>query len=203
MADSNDRSDPGSSRDAGATERLPVPEFVKAAIFPFEGDLQVKPVKPAFPSDRPREGEPGGAPCHACTKGDTDYIWADDNWRVFAPEPSGVPIQVFLETRDHLDMDDLDDERSAELGQLIVRLDRAIQAIGGVGRVHVSRWGDGASHFHMWFYARPLGASQQLGFSLPMWAMTLPPTEQSIWDANKAIIAAELAAGGGQAIFTG
>ena len=75
---------------------------------------------------------------------DDRYVWVDDNWRVLAPEQrSAVPVQLFLETREHLDMDDLDAVLAAELGQLIVRLDRAIQAVGGIGRVaceSVGRW---------------------------------------------------------------
>ena len=63
---------------------------------------------------------------------------------------------------------DLDDELAGGLGRMIVRLDRAIQAVGGIGRVQVARWGDGGSHFHMWLYGRPRGASQLLGFCLPM-----------------------------------
>ena len=109
---------------------------------------------------------------------------------------------MFLETRAHVDMDDLDADRAGELGQLIVRLDRAMQAVGGIGRVHVARWGDGGSHFHMWFYGRPLGASQMLGFCLPMWAMILPPTDDDVWRKNMAVVSRELAAGGGRAIST-
>ena len=168
-------------------ESLPLPDFVNWAIFPFEGDLRVRPFKPPYPSDRPRSGEPGGHPCHSCTEGDEHYIWVDDDWRVRAPsEPLGVPLQLFLETREHVDMDGLSLELAAGLGQMIVRLDRAMQAIGGVGRVHVARWGDGGSHFHMWFYARPLGASQMLGFCLPMWASIVPPTPEAIWNRNVA-----------------
>jgi hypothetical protein len=184
----------------GETSSLPLPEFVKWSIFPFEGDLRVREPKPPYPTDRPRSGEPGGGPCHACAAADDEYIWVDQHWRVSAARPSGVPVQVFLETREHLDMDDLDDERAGELGQLIVRLDRAIQAIGGMGRVHVARWGDGGSHFHMWLYGRPRGAGQMLGFCLPMWAEILPPTPEDLWQANMAVVAAELAKVSGTAI---
>ncbi len=98
------------------------------------------------------------------------------------------------------DMDDLDDELAGELGRMTVRLDRAIQAVGGIGRVHVARWGDGGSHFHMWLYGRPRGAAQMLGFCLPMWAEILPPTAEDLWQANMAVVAAELAKVSGTAI---
>ena len=185
-----------------STDDATLPGFVHASIFPFEGDFQVKALKPPHPTDRPRSGEPGGGPCGSCAAGDDDYIWVDEHWRVRAAQPSGVPIQLFLETRAHVDMDDLDDDRAGELGQLTVRLDRAMQAVGGIGRVHVSRWGDGGSHFHMWFYGRPLGASQLLGFCLPMWAMILPPTPDDVWNRNLATVADHLAAVGGRSMIS-
>ena len=181
-----------------ASEPLPLPTFVHWPIFPFEGDLRVRAYEPLQPHDRPRSGEPGGEPCDSCTATDDAYLWVDERWRVKAPvQIPGVPVQVFLETRDHLDMDGL----AAELGQLIVRLDRAIQAVGGIGRVHVNRWGDGGSHFHMWFYGRPYGAQQMLGFCLAMWAMILPPTDEATWRQNLVIVARELARGGGTAML--
>jgi hypothetical protein len=186
------------------TERaeLPLPAFASWPIFPFVGDMRVRAVEPRQPADWPRAGEPGGGPCKSCEESDDRCIWVDDHWRVLAPhERSAVPVQLFLETREHVDMDGLLPERAAELGQLIVRLDRAIQAIGGIGRVHMSRWGDGASHFHLWFYARPLGDIQMLGFCLPMWALILPPTADDIWNRNLAIVAGELARDGGRAIL--
>jgi hypothetical protein len=64
----------------------------------------------------------------------------------------------------------------------------------------MSRWGDGAAHFHLWFYGRPFGNLQMVGFCLPMWAMTLPPTPADIWDRNLAIVAHELAKEGGRAL---
>src|SRR5262245_49822425 len=180
---------------------LPLPAFVNWPIFPFIGDMRVRAVQPRAAADWPRSGEPGGARCKSCQEPDERCIWVDDRWRVLAPEArSAVPVQLFLETREHVDLDGLDQVHAAELGQLIVRLDRAIQAVGGVGRVHMSRWGDGASHFHLWFYARPLGDPQMLGFCLLMWAEILPPTAEDAWRHNLEIVAQELANEGGHAI---
>jgi hypothetical protein len=180
---------------------LPLPDFVNWPIFPFVGDLQVRAVEPRRDADWPRDGEPGGGPCRACATSDDHCIWVDEHWRVLAPDQrSGVPVQCFLETREHVDMDGLDPALAAELGQRIVRLDRAIQAIGGIGRTHMSRWGDGAAHFHLWFYGRPIGDVQMLGFCLPMWALIVPPTPEDVWTDNLSIVARELAKGGGRAI---
>ena len=166
---------------AAESESLPLPSFVGWPIFPFEGDLRVRAYVPLQPNDRPRSGEPGGGPCESCAAADDAYIWVDERWRVKAPaQIPGVPVQVFLETRDHLDMNDMDVELAAQFGQLIVRLDRAIQAVGGIGRVHVNRWGDGGSHFHMWFYGRPYGAQQMLGVLSGSYVrIAVPPSRAS------------------------
>ncbi|MGH7856158.1 MAG: hypothetical protein ACREQY_02430 [Candidatus Binatia bacterium] len=180
-----------------------IPDFAKWSIFPFEEDgLKLKARQPFNETDWPRSGEPGGRPCGTCASGDEEYVWVDDHWRVRSARPSGVPVQLFLETREHVDMDGLDDDRAAQFGQMIVRLDRAIQAVGGIGRVHVNRWGDGGSHFHMWFYARPIGAYQMLGFCLPMWAEIYEPTPDDQWRANLVVVARELAKQGGRAVVT-
>jgi len=182
-------------------DHIPLPAFVHWPIFPFVGDLSVREVLPRRDHDYVREGEPGGAPCTACATPDDDCLWVDDHWRVTPPlHPSGAPVQVFLETREHVDMQDLDDERAAELGRMIVRIERAVLAVGGIGRVHVNRWGDGGSHFHLWFYGRPFGDPQMIGFCLPLWAMTLPPTADDEWNRNLDIIAGELAKGGGHSM---
>ena len=38
---------------------------------------------------------------------------------------------------------------------MMLRVQRAVYAVGDIGNVHVCRWGDGSEHFHMWFMARP------------------------------------------------
>ena len=172
-------------------EHVPLPDFVHWSIFPFVGEFRVRPIEPPREADAPRDGEPGGAPCRSCAAPDDDYVWVDDHWRVSAPiQPSGAPVQVFLETREHVDLDDLGADRVAELGPMIVRLNEAILAVGGIGRVHINRWGDGGSHFHVFFYGRPLGDVQMFGFTSAMWAMTRPPTPDDEWDRNLAVVAA-------------
>ena len=180
---------------------VPLPDFVHWSIFPFVGEFRVRPIEPPREADAPRDGEPGGAPCPACAAPDDDYVWVDDHWRVSAPiRPSGAPVQVFLETREHVDLDDLGADRVAELGPMIVRLNDAILAVGGIGRVHINRWGDGGSHFHVFFYGRPLGDVQMFGFTSAMWAMTRPPTPDAEWNRNLAVVAAELARESGRAM---
>ena len=176
------------------------PKYVDWPLFPFEGELRLK--QPTFRPDPPRSGEPGGSACEVCAYSDDEYIWVDDHWRVCqSPSAqSSVPALVLLETREHMDLDGLTDALAAELGPMIMRIERAIHAVGNIGRVHVYRWGDGASHFHMWFYGRPAGVMSMLGFGMPFWEPVLAPTPDDVWEQNLAIVARELAKDGGQAI---
>lgn len=185
-------------------EERGLPRYVDWPLFPFEGDLRIKPILPLADSDFVRSGEPGGPPCASCAATDDAYVWVDERWRIKATDKApSLPMQLFLETREHVDMHQLDDRMAAELGQLIVRLDRAITAIGGVGRVHVNRWGDGGEHFHMWFYGRPFGTRQVVGFGVPLWAAVLPPIDEQAWRRGLGIVAAELERGGGRAMLRG
>ncbi len=183
-----------------ASDRPTLPGIAGSPIFPFEGDIRVKSILPLVDADPVRSGEPGGAPCLACAHSDEDCVWVDDNWRVHVGEPTGVPLLLFLEPRIHVDMDGLDDAMAAEFGQMIVRLDRAMQKVDGVGRVYVNRWGDGAAHLHVWFYARPFGTRQMFGPHLPFWSDVVPPTPAAAWQRNAADVAQELAKHGGRAI---
>ena len=43
------------------------------------------------------------------------------------------------------------------IGLLVVRITRAIESLPHIARAHVSRWGDGSAHPHIFFFARPPG----------------------------------------------
>ena len=91
-----------------------------------------------------------------------------------------IPGIVWLTTREHHDsFADLPDELAASYGGVVARIERAILALGDIARVHVYRWGDGSSHFHIWFYPRPLGMLEARREMLPLWADLMPeaPTE--------------------------
>jgi hypothetical protein len=99
---------------------------------------------------------------------------------------------AFLETREHYDFGDLPDELAVELGPLLLKVQRAVFAIGDIGNVHVCRWGDGSEHFHMWFMARPARIPQLIGSFAAIWDDVVPPLPQEIWDANVEIVRREL-----------
>jgi hypothetical protein len=172
-----------------------LPAFVSWPSFPFEGELTLRQPPEAF-IELPRAGDPDGPPCR-CPEPDSNFIWVDENWRVRAAEPKPVPV-VFLETREHLDVDALPEALRGELGTMIVRLEGAIRSVDGIARVHFHRWGDGSAHFHMWFFGRPAGSVHLLGMGMTMWAEILPPMEREVWDGCMSRIADDLVRGGGR-----
>ena len=161
--------------------------------FPFEGDLRVRPLEPPVPEEAPRVGA-GGVDCHACERADREFLWTDDHWRLSSlPEPSGLPVVVILFPRAHVDIGELPSELAEELGPLLVRIERAVRAVGDIGRVHVCRWGDGSEHLHWWFMARPARLPQLKGSFAAIWDDILPPLPEELWRANLEIVAGELA----------
>jgi hypothetical protein len=179
-----------------ADGHLAMPDMAGWDIFPFEGDIRVARLKDPVLPEPPRSGE-GGRACESCDAGLDGAIWADDRWKLIAPGPAAIH-QLLLCPIEHLDHPDLDDAMAAELGVLSVRLDRLLTGLGGIGRVHVMKIGDGGSHLHLWFFARPEGVLQMRGSSLVDWTDCLPPMPQDEWDAEIDEIAARMAEGGGR-----
>ena len=139
----------------------------------------------------PRRGEPGGEPCGICGGASTDALWSDENWTLHAPVGGSLPGSVWLASRVHADsFSDLPDEVAADFGRVAARVERAILGLGGVGRVHLYRWGDGGAHFHVWFLPRPLGMLEASGMMLPLWEDVLP----NVGDDELAAAAARIAA---------
>jgi hypothetical protein len=177
----------------GADGRLAIPPLHEWETFPFDGDIRVRPLQPPVDAEQPRHGA-GGVDCRRCERGDETAIWRDENWRVVPTDrPHGLPVIVMLETRAHLDLPDLSDELAAELGPLIVRIERAVRSVGEIGRVHVCRWGDGSEHFHVWFMARPARLPQLIGSFAAIWDDILPPTPEGVWRTNLDAVARGLA----------
>jgi diadenosine tetraphosphate (Ap4A) HIT family hydrolase len=163
-------------------------------IFPFESDgLRVVPLQPPSLPEPPRRGE-GGTDCSACDPA-IRGIWSDEHWRLRTfPEPTGVPLLVMLEPKEHFDLPSLPDERAGELGRLLAHIARAVESLAHIARAHVSRWGDGGEHLHVFVFARPEGFSQLRGTCLAVWDDLLPATPAEQRDADAAIIASKLAA---------
>lgn len=123
-------------------------------------------------------------------------MWHDERWRVsMSEEPLALPA-VVLHPRDHLDFDALSEQLAAEMGVHLVRIQRALSAIEGVGRVHVYKWGDGGAHLHIFVVARPRGMMQLRGMFLTTWLYTLPPLAPELWAAMRSHVGTALGAGG-------
>jgi hypothetical protein len=114
---------------ATADRRLPMPAQAGWEVFPFEpAMLVVKPLEALVLPEPPRSGE-RASDCHLCADPEEHAVWSDQRWLLLREEnPVGLPFQAMLCPRAHLDLGDLDDEHAAELGLLIVRLDRAVRA---------------------------------------------------------------------------
>ncbi|GAA1275343.1 hypothetical protein GCM10009665_73200 [Kitasatospora nipponensis] len=167
--------------------------------FPIEGELRLKVLDEPVLPEPPRSGEEGPETCHVCLRdpADPEVLWQDEHWLVTAPvEPGGLPVEAMLYPRGHHDLADLPPERSAELGPLLQRLERAVTALGGIGRVHFNRWGDGAKHLHVWVIPRPEGMLQLRGSFLPLWGDLLPKQSAEDWAETRGRLAALLAADG-------
>ncbi|HET7902744.1 MAG TPA: hypothetical protein VFL59_16285, partial [Candidatus Nanopelagicales bacterium] len=151
---------------------------------------------PAVLPEPPRRGD-DGVDCGSCAAGTTGAVWYDDRWKVVAPaEPLAIPAVLRCPIAHH-DLDTLDVGLAREMGFASWRVERALRALGGVGRVHVNRWGDGGAHLHLWFFARPEGVLQLRGSSLSDWTDCLPPMPDAEWRATMAAVAADLAELGG------
>lgn len=184
---------------ADADGRLAMPPVDDWGTFPFDGEIAVRPLQPPLAAEGPRHGE-GGEGCWRCEHGLENAIWSDERWLVTSLErPSGLPVIVLLFPRAHHDLDDLPAGLAAELGPTLLRVEAAVRAVGEIGRVHVSRWGDGSAHLHWWFMARPARLPQTVGSFAAIWDDILPPTPEPVWRENLAVVARMLAAGGGTA----
>jgi diadenosine tetraphosphate (Ap4A) HIT family hydrolase len=176
------------ARAAGALRMPPVEEW---ETFPFDGEMTPRALLPPVEQEEPRHGE-GGVNCRRCAASDDEYVWTEGRWRLYSPDPNGLPIVVLLEPREHFDAPgDLPDEIAAELGIMLSRIERAVRSIGEIGRVHVCRWGDGSEHLHWWFMARPARFPQLIGNFAAIWDDILPPVPEDVWRSNlDALVAA-------------
>jgi hypothetical protein len=187
-------------------DRIPIGESLSAQplldhpMMGFAGELRMKPLEPMLVPEQPRHGELDPSECGHCTRGDW-WLWRDEHWHVSGMDDTGLPFWGGLAPNDHLLLHELSPEVLATMGEVVQRFAGAIKALPGVGRTHFARWGDGSAHFHLQFYARPLGMMQGRGYMLAVWDDVLPKTDPELIAANKRQVAAAMAAGGGESLL--
>ena len=172
-------------------DSLRMPPVEEWDTFPFDGEMRPRPLRPPVEREDPRHGE-GGVDCRRCAASDDEYIWTSERWRLLPLGPTGLPVVVMLEPREHFSAPgDLPEELAEEMGVLLGRIERAISTLDGIGRVHVCRWGDGGEHLHWWFMARPARLPQMIGSFAAVWDEILPPVPEEVWRATlDAVVAA-------------
>jgi len=174
-------------------DALRTPPVEEWETWPFAGVLSPHPLLPPVEAEPPRHGA-GGVGCGRCVEGNEGALWSDEHWIVRPTrEPTGLPVVLFLETREHVDFLGLSDELAGELGPMLLKVQRAAFAIGDIGNVHVCRWGDGSEHFHMWFMARPARIPQLIGSFAAIWDDVVPPLPDDVWQANLELVRHALA----------
>lgn len=176
---------------ARCADALQMPPLDDWESWPFEGDLRPKHLAPLTPE--PAIDGQGGVNCTACTKPDSEYLWTNDRWRLLAYEPSGLPVIVLLEPRaHHAGPADLPEDLARDQGVMLGRVERAVMSVGGIARVHIGRWGEGAEHLHWWFIARPEGFGQLRSSFAEIWDGVLPPLPRAVWEDNLARVVTAL-----------
>ena len=165
-------------------------------IFPFEAEgLRLKPIEPLMDAEPPRGCEdPATCRCQDPDHVDEGVVWSNERWRLHVGDPSGAPLVLFLIPRAHHDVADLPPDLAAELGQLMVAITGAVEALPSVARCHMSRWGDGGAHAHFFFIARPALHGQFRGTCMALWDDFLPPVPVEVRDANVDFVVDELVA---------
>lgn len=186
----------------GESGRLPMPPSGEWDIFPWEsvdGVLAPKVLRPPAAAEHERNGE-GDKPCWRCEHEDANVIWRNQQWLVASSAaPTGL-LSLTLESRTHMDFLDMDDELASEFGRTANNLHRILHYLPNVGRVHISKWGDGSAHLHVWFIARPERFEQILGSPAAEWNDILPPMPEQTWRADLAEVARKLATHDGKAL---
>jgi diadenosine tetraphosphate (Ap4A) HIT family hydrolase len=189
---------------AGADGRIRIEsgDIASWDIFPFEGEgLRLKSIAPLSEAEEARAGE-DPADCYCAAGGSPkDLVWSDDHWQVRALARSGAPLVMMLAPRAHYDFTSLPADLAGELGRLMVALGAAIETLPSVARVHISKWGDGGAHAHVFFFGRPTRMPQLRGTCLALWDDFLPAVPADVVDDNaRAVVERLVATYGGTAV---
>lgn len=166
-------------------ERRAIAALAEWEPFPFDPEsLRLVRLRRGELPEAPRHDE-DPATCHSCAGTSGLLVWQDEAWRLIATaEPSGAPLVLLLLPKEHYDLGDLPNDLAAQLGLIIVHLGRAVESLEHIARAHVSRWGDGGAHLHIFIVARPEGFVQLRGSFFLVWDDLLAPVPRAVRDAD-------------------
>lgn len=185
------------ARTSARTDAPPL-DFVEWAAFPWvvdDGRIAAKELQPPTEADRVRDGE-GGRSCWRCEHPDEGVVWSNDRWSVSANRAErGGLLKLWLQTREHLDFGDMDEDLASELGRLVLRLHNAMLALPNAGRVHLGKWGDGAAHLHVLAMVRPARLPQVIGSFAVEWDDLLPTVPEDVWQEEVDRVSAAMSSG--------
>lgn len=182
----------------GEGGRLPMPPVQEWDMFPWEvaaGSLVPKVVQAPYAGEEPPRSGAGGVGCLNCEgEGEAVRVWENDRWKLtHPPEPGGLPLILWLSSKQHLDYPEMDDDLASEYGRISVWLCRIMSNLPHIGRVHIGRWGDGSEHLHVWFIARTSRLPNIIGSAAVEWNEVLPPTPERVWREDIRTVATKLA----------
>ena len=173
--------------------------FVDWPAFPWavaDGQVVAKELLPPVEADHVRGGEEG-VDCWRCEHPDEGVVWGNERWIVSTNrEGRGGLLALWLQTREHMDFGDMDEDLASEFGRLTLRLHNAMLALPHAGRVHLGKWGDGSAHLHVLAMVRPARLPQVIGSFAVEWDDILPPVPQDVWQREVAEVAAAMGHGG-------
>ncbi|WP_210652078.1 hypothetical protein [Nocardioides sp. SYSU D00065] len=178
----------------GDDGRLRLGRMPEWEVFPFERDgLRARPLTEYADPEPDRRRDP--ADCRTCRalSSAAQVLHTGDRLAVIRPGATSLPFVANVVAREHELLDDVDDDAHAELGRLLARTYLAVQALDGVGNVHITKWENGSGHLSVNVMARPRGVLQLRGSNLPVWADMLPDIPQDEYDARAEAVRAALA----------
>lgn len=164
---------------AGDDGRLAPGGMAGWEVFPFEVySLRVRPLEEYADPEPDRRKDP--ADCRFCQAlGRPELVLHEgDHLTVIRTGGTSLVFTANVVSREHAPLDDLADDGLAELGLLVGRTHRALQALPKVGNVHINKWENGTGHLAVVLLARPRGVLQLRGSNLPLWADMLPPVPE-------------------------
>ena len=174
--------------------RLPLGSMADWEVFPFEREgLRARPLTEYADPEPDRRKPPEECKTCAALGRDDLVLHTGERLAVIRPGGTSLPFVANVVSRTHELLDDLDDDGHVELGRLVARTYAAVQALDGVGNVHITKWENGTGHFSMNVMARPRGVLQLRGSNLPVWADMLPNIPQAEYDARAEVVRAALA----------